>query len=264
MTTPIAPAARPGFARSRPAFAGPFGRPIAQLAFDPETGGGTQGGGGQQSAGDAPNVQGLLQRHQGDAMAVIATLLAENHGLRDERRTLRGQVPAQGATVLTGEQAQAWASYQELGALDALKQQLAAAQGASQELQTLKHQALLGQVQEASGYKAAVLAKLPGADKLTFEVRESQVDGKAVKAVFVKDEAGKEAALADYAKAQWADFLPALQAAQQPPPAGTGFVPQSAGAGAPPSTLDAFAKRLQGQRDAAPNPLAPKAPTANS
>jgi hypothetical protein len=262
MITPTAPAARPGFARALPAVRGPFGRPLQQVFFEENTGGG-QGGGNPAPADDRQNLQGLLARHNNDAMQVVATLLAENHSLRDERRTLRSQLPAQGATVLTAEQAQAWAAYQQLGELAQLQQRLKDAETAGGELATLRRNALLGQVEQASGYKASVLAKLPGADKLTYEVRESQMDGKAVKQVYVKDEAGKEHPLADYAKAQWADFLPALQPQQgTPAPAGTSFVPQNPGTGnAPADPLAAAAKAFQAQRDAAPNPFAPKAPT---
>jgi regulator of replication initiation timing len=228
------------------------------LLHNADNGGGT---GGQQQGDDRQNLQGLLQRHNNDAMQVIATLLAENHGLRDERRQLRSQLPAQGATVLTSEQAQQWTAYQQLGALDALKQQLEQAQTAGGELATLRRQQLLGQVQEASGFKASVLDRLPGADKLTFELRDSQVDGKAVKAVVVKDAEGKEHPLTEYAKQQWADFLPALQVQTQAPPAPTGtpFPAQNPGTGGPPKTvLESSIADFQKAREAGVNPLAPK------
>ena len=212
-------------------------------------------------AGDRQNLQGLLQRHQGDAMAVIATLLSENHSLRDERRTLRGQLPAQGAVVLSAEDATRWQAYVQLGAVDALTQQLQGAQTTQAELASLRRESLLGKVQEVSGYKASVLGKLPGADTLDFQIREVEKDGKKAPTVIIKD-GDKEAPLADYAKANWADFLPALQVTQSPQPTGTTFVRQDAGGSpAPSSTLDAYAKRFQEQRDAAANPLAAPAAT---
>ena len=234
--------------------------------YEPDTGGagagtGNPGGGNPNPAtppaDDRQNLQGLLQRHNNDAMAVIATLLSENHGLRDERRTLRGQIPAQGAVVLTAEQATAWQSYQQLGALDALQQQLQGAQTAQTELASLKRSALIRDAAEVAGYKASVLGKLPGADKLDFQIREVEQDGKKAKSVVVKD-GDKETPLDAYAKTNWSDFLPALQAAQQSGQQGTTFVRQDAGGAAPASALDAYAKRFQEQRDGQPNPLAPK------
>jgi hypothetical protein len=238
--------------------------------YEPDSGnpsGGNPGGGtSANQADDRQNLQGLLQRHNNDAMAVIATLLTENHGLRDERRTLRGQLPAQGAVVLSAEDAVRWQTYQQLGAVDALTQQLQGAQTAQTELASLRRESLLGKVQEVSGYKASVLGKLPGADKLDFQIREVEQDGKKEQTVVVKESgtAGsggdKETPLADYAKTHWADFLPALQATQAQQSAGTTFVRQDASGTAPAGALDAYAKRFQEQRDAAPNPLAPVAP----
>lgn len=227
------------------------------LFFEPDTGANPPGG-TTPPADDRQNLQGLLQRHNNDAMAVIATLMAENHGLRDGRRELRSQVPPPGAVVLTAEQATQWQAYQQLGAVDALTAERTQAQTAQQELATLKRGQLVRDAADVAGYKASVLARLAG--ELPMEIRDTTVDGKAVKSVIVKD-GDKETPLADYAKAQWADFLPSLQAsaaAQQP--AGTTFVPQPAGGQAPANPLDAYIKDSQKQRDSAHNPLAPKPP----
>jgi hypothetical protein len=125
------------------------------------------------------------------------------------------------------------------------------------QLSGMQREKLIGDVAGVAGYKASVLGQLPGADKLTFEVRESTVDGKQVKAVVVKDGTA-ETPLTQYAQTHWADFLPALQSAPvQQQPAGTTFVAQNPGGGQPASPLDAYAKQLQAQRDSAPNPLAP-------
>src|SRR5689334_22896879 len=119
--------------------------------YEPDTGNpggaGTGPSGGNPNpatppADDRQNLQGLLARHNNDAMAVVATLLSENHSLRDERRQLRGQLPAQGAVVLSTEQASAWQSYVQLGAVDALTQQLQGAQAAQTELASLRRESL--------------------------------------------------------------------------------------------------------------------------
>lgn len=226
--------------------------------FEPETGINPPGG-ITPPVDDRQNLQGLLARHNNDAMAVVATLLTENHSLRDERRSLRGQLPAQGAVVLTPEQATAWSAYSALGAVDALQTALTERTTLQTQLSGMQRDQQIGDVAQVAGYKASVLKQLPGADKLTFEVRESTVDGKPIKAVFVKD-GTTETPLDAYAKTHWADFLPALQAtpATPPPPTGQPWPRQDAGNNpAPGSALDTYAKRLQEQRDGAPNPLAP-------
>jgi hypothetical protein len=236
--------------------------------FEGDSGGGTggTGTGNPNPADERPNIQGLMQRHNNDAMGVITTLLTENYGHRDRIRQLQGQLPAQGATVLSAEQAAQWTAYQALGAPDALTTQLQGAQTSQAELARLQRERMVASAAEAAGYKASVLSQLPGADKLTFEVREADVDGKKVKHVFVKD-GDKETPLADHAKNQWADFLPALQAQQtqtQTPPAGTTFPRQDAGGGQPANPVDAYAQRMQAQRDAAPSPFAPKPATPSA
>jgi hypothetical protein len=225
---------------------------------NPAGGTGSAGIGGQGDT-DRQNLQGLLARHQGDALAVVATLLSENHSLRDERRVLRGQLPAQGAVVLSPEQATQWQNYQQLGAVDVLTSALTERTTLQGQLTGMQREKLIGDVASLANYKASVLGQLPGADKLTFEIRESTVDGKQVKAVVVKDGTA-ETPLTQYAQTHWADFLPALQAAPaQQQAAGTTFVAQNPGGGQPASPLDAYAKKLQEQRDSVPNPLSPVA-----
>lgn len=230
--------------------------------FEPDGGANPGGGTNPGGTGDTErqNLQGLLQRHNNDAMAVIATLLSENHGLRDERRSLRGQLPAQGAVVLSAEQATQWQAYQQLGAIDVLQTALTERGTFQAQIAGFQREKLIGQVAEAAGYKASVLGQLPGADKLEFTIGTATQDGKQVKTVTVKD-GDKQTPLADYATTHWADFLPALTATtahQQP--AGTGWPRQNAGdAQAPGSALDVYAKRLQEQRDKTTNPLAPAA-----
>jgi hypothetical protein len=247
-------------------------RTIAALrpCYEPDNGGGNSGGNPNPNPnpasgdpqGDRQNLQGLLQRHNNDAMAVIATLLSENHSLRDERRTLRGQLPAQGTVVLSAEDATRWQAYQQLGAVDALTQQLQGAQTTQAELAKLQRERVIASAAEVAGYKASVLGQLPGADKLDFQIREVEQGGKKAKAVVIK-EGDKETPLAQYAETNWSDFLPSLRATQtQQQPAGTTFVRQDAGGTAPAGTLDAYAKRFQEQRDGQHNPLAPKTVTS--
>ncbi len=189
--------------------------------LEPDTGGG-QGSGGNGGSGqgqqggqdDRQNLQGLLTRHNNDAMAVIATLLSENHSLRDERRQLRNQLPGEGNLVLSGEQAQQWHAYGQLGALADVQAALKERETAQSELKTLKRDLELRDVAAAAGYNLDVLRTLAG--EAAFAIKDEQKDGKAVKVVTVKD-GDKEIPIEEYAKTNWAAFLPALKPAVEQP-----------------------------------------------
>jgi hypothetical protein len=231
-----------------PSLASPFER-MPLTYYEPDRG---DNPGGGQSGDPAQGYQRLLERHNNDALGMARTLYDENFQYRQRIRDLEGRLPAQGAVVLPAEDAARWQAYQQLGAVDALTQQLQAAQTAQSELTGLRRDAQLRQVAEVAGYKPAVLGRLAG--ELAMEVREAE--GK--KSVVVKD-GDKETPLAEYAQTHWADFLPALQAGQQQPPqsSGTGFVRQDAGGKSPSSAPD-YLKEFQAARDAAVNPLNPK------
>lgn len=171
-----------------------------------------QGQGGQ---GPSAGFQNLLQRNNNDALAMANRLYDENYQLRQRNRELSGQLPAQGAVVLSVEQAQAWTSYQQLGTAQELHQRLTEAQTATTELTTLRRSAQLRQVAEIAGYKPSVLGQLAGDRQFEVKEVEVEVDGTKTtqRAAYVKD--GEQLRpIAEYAQAQWADFLPALVASQ--------------------------------------------------
>ena len=233
-------------------------RPIR--LFDPSTPPGISPAPAPAPAPDpAEGLRNLLARNNNDAMAMAGQLYAENYQLRARNRELTSAQPAEGSVVLSREHAAQWAAYTQLGAPDALTTQLSQAQTASQELTALKRQGLYRDVGEVAGWKASVLAQLPGAADLTFAIKDVTVDGKAVKQAFVTPKDGAEVALSAYAQQHWADFLPALQMTA-PAPTGTPFPAQQPSGGQPAlSPVDAFAQRMQQRAAAAPNPLARKA-----
>ncbi|THF70494.1 hypothetical protein E7T06_07255 [Deinococcus sp. Arct2-2] len=164
----------------------------------------------------ARNLQSLLDKKNGDSVALAAQLLAENNEARETIRTQRAdlqklQVP-EGGVVLTKEQAAAWAEYQAHGTPAEVKTKIETGAAAIGERDTLKQEKALTSVAEAAGYKPRVLGDRLTADKLTPEVREIDQDGKKVKVVYVKGEDNKEHLLSEYAKANWEDYLPALTA----------------------------------------------------
>jgi hypothetical protein len=235
-----------------------------------ETDTGAQGGSGASAPAPTPTtapqggdvlagLQRLIEKQGGEAGRVAELLYRENHELREKNRTLAAQAPGQGAVVLQGEQAAQWTAYTALGAPDALTAALRERETATGELATLRRSEVLRQVQDASGYKASVLGQLPGVADLTFSVREISADGKTITAAFVKDKAGQEHALSDYAAQHWADFLPALIASQGGTSSqGAGFVRQATSGSAPSNPVDAFIEKSNARRAAAPNPLTRK------
>jgi hypothetical protein len=195
--------------------------------YEGDAGGGGTGGGNPSptpapapappSADDRPNVQGLLQRHNNDAMAALLTVLTENHSLRDERRQLRGQLPAQGAVVLSPEQATTWQTYQQLGAPAEVQTALGERETVQKELATLRQDLVLRDVAGAARYDLDVLRTLGGS--LTYVIKDEPVNGKPAKVAYVKEPGAagsggdKETPLDKYAEATWAKFLPSLKLA---------------------------------------------------
>jgi hypothetical protein len=239
--------------------------PGVHYQADDGAGGGSGGSGsggqqGQEQGGQGPSAgfQNLLQRNQGDAMAMANRLYDENYQLRQRNRELSGRVPAEGTVVLSGEQATAWQAYQQLGSAQELQQRLDAAQTATAELTTLRRSAQLSEVAQIAGYKPSVLTQLAGDRE--FEIREVETDGTKVKAAYVKD--GEQLRpVAEYAQAAWADFMPALQASQGAgqQQAGTKFPAQQGGGQAPSGDVAGdLLKQFQQARDSQVNPLAPR------
>ncbi len=216
-----------------------------------------------------PRPSDLAAQYHNDAMRVserLAEVLDDNYKLREKNRTLtadlataKANTPADGARVLSKDEAALWEAYTALGAPDALKQQLATAEGAQAELSTLKRERTIAAAAEAAGYtgKAGTLAKLPSLAGKDLVVKDVEIDGKKAKQAFVVAD-GKEHALADYITEHDPEFLPALTA-EAAKPAGTPFVRQSAGSDAPAGDMAArHIHQQEERRKAQPNPLMPQ------
>lgn len=201
--------------------------------FDGDGGGSSGSGTPPPAAPPAPDpltaFQNLLARSS-DAAALARQLFEENYRHREQIRTLQGQVPAQGAAVLTPEQAQQWQSYQQLGAPDQVQATIAAHGKLNRELE-------LRSVADVGKVSYEVLTTLAGS--LAFEVRDEQVNNQPAKVVYVKD-GDKDVPLDQYAAQKWAAFLPALRpaaAAQTGAPA-TGATNPPAQRGAQQAQID--------------------------
>lgn len=142
--------------------------------------------------------------------------IREAHGETDrvttELRDARKTVP-DGGQVLTADDAKAFKAYQELGKPDDLKKTVEQKAELEAKVSRSEWAKTAADAADAHEWKPEVLQKLPGAEKLRFEVKEETVDGEKVKVAYVTtDQQGATPQkLADYAAANWKEFLPALE-----------------------------------------------------
>ena len=208
---------------------------------------------GQPQGGDGQQPSDLLDRYGKDALKLaekLADAQRDNYRLREKNRMLtteladaKGKAPADGARVLSKDEAAQWEAYTALGAPAALKTQIDTAQGAQGELAILKRERTIADAAAAQKWPAATLAKLPSLKDKDLIVKDVEIDGTKVKQAFVAHD-GKEHPLAEYVTTHDPEFLPALAADAAPAQSGGGtpFVRQSAGA--PPAKQSAITAHL--------------------
>lgn len=171
---------------------------------------GTDSGEGDKAA---RNLQNLLSKHEGNAIALAAQLLAENAGYRETIRTQKEDLGKaalpDGAVVLSKEQAAQWATYQALGAPAEVEKTVKDGREASERLTKLERRDTLRSVADKVGYQHEVLERL-GSD---LDYQEIEVDGEKagekVKTYGVKVN-DKVVPVTQYASENWKAFLPAL------------------------------------------------------
>lgn len=197
----------------------------------------------------------LLERNGDDAVALITQLMGENFDMRVKRRDIEQRLPKEGTVVLTAEEAKTWEALKGYDPAD-LTKKLGERDTFENELKTTTRQKAMADAARVAKMNPAVLTRLAG-DSLVIEVQ-----GEGDKAVVVvKDDKGVSTPLADYAKANWAEFGPALAA--DPKTQGVDWVNQgggSSGNGKPPTT-NAVDERIKAhkERAKAPNALRPAA-----
>lgn len=158
-----------------------------------------------------------------------AALEYDLKAVRAERDALQTRLPQEGSVVLTKADADRWSAYTALGKPDELQAALKDRDTARADLSGRDRRDGIRSAAEVAGYKPSVLEKLTP-DGAVYEVREAQVEGKAVRTAYLKLADGTERPVTDWATAEHADFLPALAVAPAPaavPPAAS-WVPQPA------------------------------------
>lgn len=197
---------------------------LIQFLHSPDDGqpdGGDSGDGGAVRASDVLNRYGKndeaalrLAEKLADAENTLYKLREKNRTLRQDNDALKAKLPADGAVVVPQADAAALDAYRALGTPDTLKQALDAKTTAEGELSTLRRDATLRDVQEATGFDRDVLREIGGAWEYT--IKQEQIDGKDVRAVYVKD-GDQETRIDQHPKV--VKFLPALKPNAATPPA---------------------------------------------
>lgn len=164
--------------------------------------GDASGEGGKIKASDVLNRYGQTA----DSLFKMAELLADAENklyrLRETNRELRAKVPADGAVLMTPEDAAALEAYRTLGKPEDVQSKLSAAEGTSAKLAGLERTERFRAAAEAHEYRPGALVKLPSLIGKEIEARE--VDGKP--AYFVEG-----VALPEFIAAHDPEFLTALQ-----------------------------------------------------
>lgn len=207
----------------------------------------------------------LVARKGGDSNAVALMLFDENKRYRDTINDLRGKVPAEGAVVLAGADAQAYEAYKALGKPEEVKAAIEKRDQLQGQLDDVTRDATIRDAAAAAGFKFSVLserdkvARKVDGKTLMFAVREVERDGKRSNVAFVKD-GDTEKPLSEYAAEKWADYMPALVQGNQSSN-GKQFPTQHTGTGGNQQEADVVSSFL-GKREeaakAATNPLIKK------
>lgn len=225
---------------------------------------GDGGSGGDEDESGKVRGSDILQKYGNTAESAmrlaerVAELENRNYRLRRdkdtlarERDALKGQVPGEGAAVLTAADVADLEAYRAMGKPAELKTSLEGAQQAQADLASFRRQETIRAAAEAHGLRAAGLGKLPSLSGKDVQLRDVTEDGATVKRAFVDD-----TPLLDYIQANDPEFLPALTAEQQAAPTGVRFVKQDAGSGTGGADRAAqFLAQQEERRKAQTNPL---------
>jgi hypothetical protein len=205
----------------------------------------------------------LKAKHGGDADRVIeelhevnGRLAAKVTRLTAERDAAKALIP-EGGRAITKEEADELEAYRKVGKPTEVvpKGKLDEAEGRLAEVDA---RTLHDTAAKALGWKGNVLHELVRAKALHVELKDDVVDGKAVKRPYVRPKADERATpvlLHEYARANLADFLPALSSSERIMPD-----QQSAGGGGGGSSVgDRWQQQQREAQKGVTNPLQPAA-----
>lgn len=166
-----------------------------------------------------------LKRHNDDAYALARDAWERAERLRIEAEDLKTRVPAEGSAVLSGDDANVFAKYRELGPIEDLAAKLAERDTFAATIAAHERRKLVEAAAAGYGYDPDVLDSLPGASAIDFEFVEEFRNGKKSKFAHVKLDGDAKKPLDQYAAETWPKFLPSLKATAAPQPHRTSTVP---------------------------------------
>lgn len=178
----------------------------------------------EPTASKAPDLgkaaDGLIAKH-GDPSAALRVLIAENYGYRDQLRDLKSKLPGDGAVVIKDDDAKAWEAYRKFGSPKDIKAALDEGSLAKSEAADYRRDAVMRQAADLHfPGKSGVLSTLAVGLEIEFQDGTDRA-GKPTKQAVVKGEGDAVVPLTEYAKKNWADFLPSLQSDSARKPLGS-------------------------------------------
>lgn len=193
---------------------------------------------GDPSSTVAENLRKLLDKHNGDALALAAALFDEKYADRESHRKVREQkdaliaelqakIPGDGALVLQADEAEAWQAYRSLGTPDSLAVTMRNKDELQGELARLRKEQTLNEVAAATGWNLVALQDLDrtNPDPLEYTIQRGD-DGKTAVLVKVGEE---QKPLPEYVAEKRPALLPALQTEQGVGQQGRAVWPQQVG-----------------------------------
>jgi hypothetical protein len=195
------------------------------LLHNTDDGGGTGGGGGAPNPAAA--FQAMLEKNSNDGIKLASTLFDDNFQLREKNRELKKKLPADGAIVLTGDDAKEYQAFKALNvkaedakkaieAVPALEKQNKELSG-MESLRELADIGLDGSKLKLSVLKDQIASKHPDAE-ISFK-NEKDKDGKEAKVAYIKkDKDSKEQSFTEFANAELVDYLPSLKVSTEATP----------------------------------------------
>lgn len=189
----------------------------------------------------AAKVLESLKKDSGET--VSAQLIRENVIAREKRReaeealaAAKAKLPAEGAVILTGDDAKSWETVKALGLKgDDVKKRLEERDTLLAKDEQRTRADARSKAARTAGYDPDALGKIAGVDALTFETKEEAVDGKKVNVAYVTPPGEKQTAvkLDEWLKTNVpAPIVTALKAADG---SGTTAYPDQSGAEQPPA-----------------------------
>ncbi len=211
-------------------------------------------------------VRRLLMNNYGQREKIRTSGLSEStevEHLQQEIDDLSAKLPKEGEAIVSKADAEALTKYRALGTPEEVDVKVKKSGELETTLADKNREEGVREAAKAAGYSETVLLDQVRSRGLTVEMRDQTVDGKTVKAPFVKGSA-KDAAfepLTAYVDRDLKDYLPALAANGSPTATtltGVPFPAQTPDGKAPTGDVaDQFLAKRNERAAARPNPLAP-------